>query len=108
MEGKLYYTIKEISEFTGENASTLRFWENEFKELSPKRTASGRRQYTEKDIDTISIIQYLLRTKGMHLAAAKEQLRTNRQNISFRMKALEKLEDVRERLELLRQALNKI
>ena len=35
-ELKKYYSIKEVSQMLGIPDSTLRYWEKEFKEISPK------------------------------------------------------------------------
>ena len=107
MEEKLYYSIKDVAEFVGEVPSTLRYWETEFAELKPKRTLKGRRLYTPGDIETIRKIKFLLRTKGMHIDAAKEQLHKNNKNISTRSQALTELEKLREELKQLLQSLSK-
>ena len=104
---KTFFRIKDIAEFVGENTSTLRYWESEFDELKPKRGGKGRRLYTAADIDTIKKIKFLLRTKGMHSAAAKEQLKKNNRNISTRSAALTELEKVREELDFLLKSLSK-
>lgn len=108
MEEKRYYRIKDAAEFLNEAPSTLRFWETEFKELEPGRSMKGRRLYTPKDIETLKIIKYLLRTKGMHIAMAKEQLRLNRKNLARRTQALDELYSLRDSLKLLMKSLNKI
>lgn len=107
LQEKSFYRIKDIAEFVGENTSTLRYWESEFDELKPKRGGKGRRLYTAKDLDTIRKIQFLLRTKGMHIAAAKEQLRNNNKNVSTRSEALAELEKLKEELEILLKSLSK-
>lgn len=107
MEEKHYYRIKDISEFTGESGSTLRYWETQFKILSPKRGSKGQRLYTPQDLDNIKKIQFLLRTKGMHINAAKEQLKINYKNISTRAEALEILNNVKEELEQMLKSLLK-
>ena len=107
MEEKSYYRIKDVTEFIGENASTLRYWESEFKELKPKRSGTGRRFYTSEDIELLRIIKYLLRTKGMHISMAKEQLSKNRKNLGMRAGAIAELEEVKKELELLLSSLNK-
>lgn len=107
IEEKLYYTIKDIAEFTGENPSTLRYWETEFPELRPRRTAKGRRQYTPQDLETIRKIQFLLRTKGMHISAAQEQLQKNNKNISKKAETLQLLTEIKEELQQMLQSLNK-
>ena len=34
---KLYYSIKEVADEVGVSESTLRYWESEFRQISPKR-----------------------------------------------------------------------
>lgn len=86
--GKLYYSITEVAEQFGINASRLRFYEKEFPSLSPKKNKSGGRTYTQADIDHIREIFDLVESKGLKLAAAREHLKqktgrqdTNRQHI---------------------------
>ena len=107
MEEKLYYSIKDVSEFVDEAPSTLRYWETEFDELSPARTPKGRRLYTPRDLETIRKIKFLLRTKGMHIDSAKDQLKRNNKNISTRSQALTELEILREELKQMLQSLSK-
>lgn len=107
MEGKLYYRIKDIAEFVDEAPSTLRYWEQEFEELRPKRGGKGTRLYTSQDLETIRKIKFLLRTKGMHISAAKEQLHRNNKNVTTKASALSTLEELKKELELLLQSLSK-
>lgn len=99
IEEKKYYRIKDIAEFIDEAPSTLRYWESEFKELRPKRGEKGRRLYTSEDLETIRKIKFLLRTKGMHISAAKEQLQNNSKNVSTKSSAIALLEEARIDLE---------
>lgn len=108
MESKSYYRIQDVASFVDENPTTLRYWEKEFNELKPKRGEKGRRLYSPGDIETIRIIKFLLRIKGLHIAAAKEQLRNNYKNISKRAEALLQLTELKSELELLLKSLNKI
>ena len=36
---KIYYTISEVCKLTGLEAHVLRYWESEFSQLRPKKTA---------------------------------------------------------------------
>lgn len=103
---KLQYKIKEVAEIIGVPQTTLRFWEKEFPHLNPERNAGNRRAYTPKDIEQLQIIHYLLHVKGLKIDAAKEYLRRNKKNISKRIEILETLKNVRDELDMLRQALN--
>ena len=104
--GKLYYQIKAVAEMLGVQQSTLRFWEKEFDCLNPRRSATNLRYYTPQDIETLRAISYLLRDRGLKLEAAKEQMRLNRGNVSRRLRAIERLEKVRNSLEELMKGLS--
>lgn len=103
---KSYYKISEAAEIIGVPQSTLRFWEKEFPELSPRRSAHKQRSYTPADLELLEIINFLVKTRGLKIEAAKEQIRHNRKNISKKLKVIEKLESVRNDLEVLLQSLN--
>lgn len=103
---KCFYKISEAAEIIGVPQSTLRFWETEFREIQPRRSAGKQRYYSPADIETLQIIQYLLHVKGMKIDAVKEQMKTNKKNISKRLTLLNKLEKVREDLEVLLHSLN--
>ncbi len=60
---KKYWTIKEVSDFTGLRQSKLRFWEKKFPQLKPLKTKFGHRVYTQKDIDIILEIKKLYEKK---------------------------------------------
>ncbi len=103
---KKYYKIREVAELLVLPVSTLRFWEQEFPELKPVRNSGGTRFYTPADIETLRIIRYLVKDKGLKLNAAREMLRTNREGLSQRSDAIERLKGVRASLQGLLDALN--
>ncbi|MDE6021997.1 MAG: MerR family transcriptional regulator [Muribaculaceae bacterium] len=104
---KKYYKISDVSEFLGVPPSTIRYWETEFPEIAPFRTPTGIRQYTPSDIETLRIINYLLKTKGLKLEAAKQQFHQNRNNISKRLKVIDELQDLKSELESMLKTLTK-
>ena len=75
---KLYFRIGEVSRITGVPAYVLRFWENEFRRMHPKRTPSGQRLYRKKDIETVLTIKNLLYEKKFTIEGARRILRKNR------------------------------
>lgn len=105
---KRYYTIGETSEILGLPPSTLRYWESVFKVLRPQRSSNGRRSYTPADIETLRMIRYMLHDKGMHIDAAREQLKKNRDNISRHAEAVERLKKVRAELAAVLDALHSL
>lgn len=104
---KKYYKIGDVAEFLGIPQATIRYWEIEFPEISPSRTPTGLRQYTPADIETLRIIHYLIKTRGLKVDAAKAQLRLNRDNISKKLKVISELQDIRSELEVMLKSLTK-
>lgn len=108
MEDKLnkkYYRIGDVAEILNIPTSTLRFWEKEFTVIKPKRNAKNIRVYTVKDIETIKMIYYLVKEKGLKLDAAQAMIKRNRDGISKQFEVIERLKTVREQLTQLDNAL---
>lgn len=89
-------------------ASTLRFWENQFAILKPKRNESGIRFYTPADIESLKMIRYLIKDKGLKIGAAQDIIKRNHSGVSRKHRAIEKLQEIRAELHGLLDALNKL
>ena len=72
---KLYYRIGEVSDLTGVKTYVLRYWESEFRWMSPVKSRSNQRLYRRKDIDTILLIKKLLHEQRFTIAGAKKKFR---------------------------------
>lgn len=95
---KKYYKIGDVAEILNVPTSTLRFWEKEFTVIKPKRNAKNIRVYTSKDIETIKMIYYLVKEKGLKLDAAQVMIKRNRDGISKQYEVVERLKQMREQL----------
>lgn len=95
---KQYYKIKEVAEILDVPQSTLRFWEKEFPMIKPIRSSHNIRYYRPQDIELLRIIHYLIKDKGLKIEAAKEQLRSNKHNVSRRVEIIDRLKSVRSEL----------
>ena len=104
---KKYYKIKDVAEFLGVSQATIRYWEIEFPEINPSRTPTGLRQYTPSEIETLRIIHYLIKIKGLKMEAAKAQFRNNRDNITKKLKVISELQDLRSELQVMLLTLTK-
>ena len=71
---KLYFKIGEVSEITGIEPYVLRYWESEFKIVTPSRTHSKQRLYRKKDLELILEIKKLLYEEKFTIAGAKRKL----------------------------------
>lgn len=104
---KEYYKIKEVAEILDVPQSTLRFWEKEFaSNLKPMRTPHNIRYYRPKDIETLRIIHFLVKVKGLKIEAAREELRRNPHNLSTKVEVLEELREIRGTLSEMYHALS--
>ncbi len=74
MAKKLYYKIGEACKILDIQPYVLRYWETEFSSLSPSKSKSGQRTYTEDDIKVIGRIKELLYEEGFTIAGAKKRL----------------------------------
>ncbi len=92
---KLYYAIGEVAEMLGENASLIRYWENQFDILKPKKNAKGDRLFTKSDIEILKIIHHLVKDKGYTLEGAKIQLKTKFEDEKKKFLLVEKLKKIR-------------
>jgi DNA-binding transcriptional MerR regulator len=101
---KLYFKIGEVSGIAGVATHVLRFWESEFPKITPKRTASGQRLYTRKEVELILAIKDLLYRRKFTIAGARRHLRV--QVDDEKNAALQVLEEVRAELEQLRRLLD--
>lgn len=104
---KKYYRINDVAEYLDLPQSTLRYWEKEFPECAPKRNSHNIRYYTPDDVETLKIIKFLVKDKGLKLAAAKSQLKSNKRNTGSRMEIIERLEEVRNGLQSLLSAMDR-
>jgi DNA-binding transcriptional MerR regulator len=55
---------------------TLRYWESEFKEIKPKKI-NNHRYYSQKQIETLKLIKFLLKNKGMTISGVKKLIKLN-------------------------------
>jgi DNA-binding transcriptional MerR regulator len=103
---KMIYTMGEVAQMLGENPSAVRYWSNYFdKFVKPERNAKGNRLYHPEDIETLRQIQFLVKNQGLTLEGAKRRLTEDRRSVELRVKALDKLKDIREQLVAVRKTL---
>ena len=96
---KIYYSLRETEQETGVPASTLRFWEKQFDELSPRKDGHGNRYYTREDQELIKRIKYIRdELKITRIEAIRKELKGNNKKSDERQAALEILQRVREDL----------
>jgi DNA-binding transcriptional MerR regulator len=98
-EGKIYFSLRETEQETGVPASTLRFWEKQFDELSPRKDGHGNRYYTREDQELIKRIRYIRdELKITRIEAIRKELKENTKRSDERQAALDILLRMKEEL----------
>lgn len=72
---KLYWSISEVCELLGLEKHILRYWENEFPQLRPRKNRAGNRIYRERDITIVRSIKQLLHVEKFTIEGARKRLR---------------------------------
>ncbi|MFV0269457.1 MerR family transcriptional regulator [Sunxiuqinia elliptica] len=95
---KVFYSIGEVADMFQVNTSLIRFWENEFDILKPKKNKKGNRLFTPEDIENIKIIYHLVRERGLTLKGAKQKLKDNKEDTINKYELVDRLKDIRQML----------
>ena len=74
-DGKRYYKIGEVAKITGVKPHVLRYWESEFRWMSPQKSRSKQRMYRQRDIDVVLLLKRLLHEERFTIAGARKKLR---------------------------------
>ncbi len=102
---KKYYAIGEVATMLDVNPSLIRFWESEFPQLKPRKNRKGNRVYTDKEIEQLQQIYYLVKVRKYTLKGAREKLKQNPKDLQYEQKTREALLNVRSFLEELKNNL---
>jgi DNA-binding transcriptional MerR regulator len=71
---KLYYRIGEVSKLTGVKAHVLRYWETEFRWMTPPKSRSKQRLYRSRDIEFVWLLKRLLWDERYTIAGARQRI----------------------------------
>ena len=102
---KRYYSIGEVAQLLGVNASLIRFWEGEFPSIQPHNNLRGKRMYTPEDLKNIAAIYSLVKERGFTLEGARQKLREKGGEEINRVELRARLEGIKQQLETLKQHL---
>jgi DNA-binding transcriptional MerR regulator len=91
---KQYYTIGDVAKMFGVKASLIRYWENEFDVLEPRKNRKGDRLFKPTDIKNLQIIHDLIRRRRFTLEGAKDYMK-NLQKAEEKYALIESLQKLR-------------
>jgi DNA-binding transcriptional MerR regulator len=95
---KVFFSISEVAEMLGVNASLIRFWDKEFSVLKLQKNKKGNRIFSKEDIQQLRVIYHLVKEKGMTLKGAQHLLHRNSEGVTKTAEVIEKLLDIKRQL----------
>lgn len=102
---KLFYTIGEVSKILNVNVSLVRFWDNEFDIIKPRKNKKGNRLFSENDLKNLKIIHHLLKNNGFTIKGAKKALKSKKNDFQKNIFLKERLLEFKTFLVSLRESL---
>ena len=92
-KSKLFYSISEVGQITDVPPYVLRYWEKEFKQLTPEKSSTGQRRFRREDIEMVVHIKKLLYEDLYTIEGAKKKLKMKKEvrQLSFDLKENELL-----------------
>lgn len=92
---KQYYNISVVADWFHVNTSLIRFWENEFDILQPRKTRKGDRLFRPEDVKNLQIISHLLRRRKFSIEGARQYLKDNEEKARANMHLIQSLTKIR-------------
>jgi DNA-binding transcriptional MerR regulator len=73
-----FFSIGEVCELTGLKPHVLRYWESQFRFLSPAKNRSGNRVYQRREVEMILLVKHLLYTEKYTIEGARQKVDEHR------------------------------
>jgi len=106
LSDKMFFKISDVASMAEIEAHVLRYWESEFGQLNPRKSHTGRRLYTRKDIETVMEIRSLLYDEGFSIAGAKKRLQKRKKTATDQDNIIETVRQTKKGLDEILAILN--
>lgn len=73
-----FFSIGDVCELTELKPHVLRYWESQFKFLSPSKNRSGNRVYTRREVELVMLVKHLLYTEKYTIDGARQKVDEHR------------------------------
>ena len=105
---KIFFPIGEVAEIIGVTPSSIRYWENNFDELKPRKSSRGTRHFSQNDIELLKLICHLVKERGLTIKGARKKLKDNREETINNWEMVRSLQRVKEELTAIRDQLDEL
>ena len=82
-----FFSIGEVCELTGLKPHVLRYWESQFRFLSPTKNRSGNRVYQRREVDLIMLVKHLLYSEKYTIEGARQRVDDHRKSLDLKQAA---------------------
>ena len=86
-----FFSIGEVCQLTDLKPHVLRYWESQFRFLSPAKNRSGNRVYQRREIELIQLVKHLLYTEKYTIDGARQKVDEHRRSGRLRHEARQAL-----------------
>ena len=76
---QMAFKIGDVADLLGVKAYVLRYWEQEFKSLNPKKALNNQRIYSRRDVETVILIKKFLYVDQFSIPGARKALKEYRE-----------------------------
>jgi DNA-binding transcriptional MerR regulator len=106
-----FFSIGDVCTLTDLKPHVLRYWESQFRFLSPAKNRSGNRVYQRREVELIMLVKHLLYTEKYTIDGARQKIEDHRKSGDLRAVAraaldAQTLESVERDLQEILQVLN--
>lgn len=92
------YSIGQVEEITGVKSHILRYWEEVIPGFAPQKDFGGRRVYSQKEIDMINRLNFLINEKKFTIEGARDQIIAESQIVSDNFDLIQNIHELRQEL----------
>lgn len=82
-----FFSIGEVCALTGLKPHVLRYWESQFRVLSPAKNRSGNRVYQRREVELVMLVKQLLYEEKYTIEGARQRLGELRRAKTLRSEA---------------------
>ncbi len=75
-----FFSIGDVCTLTDLKPHVLRYWESQFRFLSPAKNRSGNRVYQRREIELIMLVKHLLYTEKFTIEGARQRIQQYRRS----------------------------
>src|SRR5437867_11241816 len=101
-----FFSIGEVCQLTDLKPHVLRYWESQFRFLSPAKNRSGNRVYKSREVELIMLVKHLLYTEKYTIDGARQRIEQYRR--SGELKGVATRAASRQTIQALRSSLDRV